>query len=888
MLAWTCSAQAEILCRARRAAFERGEKGARLELRVKYGGEADLSDATLSVAERAGGDACTVYSRVDKRLAKVEPGAEISVFLPMETRLAPGAAVAEVVLSGMRQTGGFAAYTNSVALAIGPTFADRMPAVMWGCNDTVAAKDFGFTHVLRYGLRLRQPECNEANERRICKAYDDALASGMRMLHNFIEVYPGGENERFFRCKRDGTYPKTKRGVEIKTAEVSNPELLEYARRIAALDCRLFGDHPGFAGVLPVSEKRDHTIPSFRTEHLRYKAETGRDVPAEIDGKTLAFPTAKALFPDGVLPPDHPIVAYYSWFWGGGDGWPGYTGAIAAEYRKVLGRYCDGSEAQRRRPFFSFWDPAVRCPPKWGSGGDVDVISQWTCAQPEPMNVAASAEEVLTMAAGRPGQLAMIMTQLISYRVRLAPTNVVVSPMPEWVKRLPKAAFPTLPADALREATWSMLAKPVKGIMYHGWGCVYDTGEEKGYCYTCPESGKVLRHLLHDVVAPLGPTLKDLGRDEPEVAVLETFGNTVFSVRGGASWGWLTAPITFVQRARLDPRVVYEETILRDGFGGTKVLYAPQCVFLSAPVVEKIREFQKSGGILVADENLLPALKADVVVPVVAQTEQKAPTLDNTEDVDSVTKTRVNTAARRYTEKLKYDMVEKAENLRRVLAERHAYEPKADSSSAEIVVYSRRWRDTPYVVAVNDMRTFGDYVGQWGCTMDKGLPYDGSVYLADPEKAIGAVYELSRGGEVRFSRDAKGRVVVPLSFETTDGRLLVFLKRKIASVGVAVNDAPIAPGGEIAVKMTVCDEFGAPVPARLPVEIRVYDAAGRELDGAGYACAVDGTCELKVVTNLNDAPGGYRVVCRDRASGLAKTVFCRQQLVKTKKGEARL
>jgi len=60
-----------------------------------------------------------------------------------------------------------------------------------------------------------------------------------------------------------------------------------------------------------------------------------------------------------------------------------------------------------------------------------------------------------------------------------------------------------------------------------------------------------------------------------------------------------------------------------------------------------------------------------------------------------------------------------------------------------------------------------------------------------------------------------------------------------------------------------------PAPALLPVEIRVFDAAGRELDGAGYACAKDGVCRLSVRTNLNDAPGAYKVVCRDRASGLA-------------------
>jgi len=395
--------------------------------------------------------------------------------------------------------------------------------------------------------------------------------------------------------------------------------------------------------------------------------------------------------------------------------------------------------------------------------------------------------------------------------------------------------------------------------MFHGWGTIAETGSETGYTYTSPESAERLRQLLNGLVAPLGPALKNLGREEPDVAVLESFATAAMG--GPASWGWLSPAITFCQRARLDPRVVYEETILRDGFGRTKILYAPQCRFLSAPVVEKIKAFQKAGGILVADENLLPALTADIVVPVMAY--KTPPKSDHAADVDAATKTMVNTVARRFTVEQKAWMLAEAEKLRAALVAKCAYAPKADSSSPEIVTYSRAWRGTPYVFALNDKRTFGDYVGQWGLTMEKGLPFAGEVTLADPERKIGAVYELSRGGEVTFAR-RDGRVAVPLSYDTNDGRLLLFLPRKIAAVEAAVAKSDDA----ITVTMTVRDAAGEPVKALLPVEIRVYDAAGRELDGAGYACAKDGVCRLTVRTNLNDAPGAYRVVCRDRASGL--------------------
>ena len=187
----------------------------------------------------------------------------------------------------------------------------------------------------------------------------------------------------------------------------------------------------------------------------------------------------------------------------------------------------------------------------------------------------------------------------------------------------------------------------------------------------------------------------------------------------------------------------------------------------------------------------------------------KSPTVE-------ATQTRVCEEARRHTEKSKADMLSAADALRRTLREKYAYEPKADSSSPEIVTYSRAWRGTPYVFALNDRRTFGDYVGQWGLTMEKGLPFSGNVTLNNPDGRIGAVYELSRGGELQFRRLADGRVEVPLSYETNDGRLLLFLERKIAKVEVT----SCRRGCDICVTMTVRDETGEPVPARLPTRTR--------------------------------------------------------------------
>ena len=827
-----------------RVAFVRGETDAKVVLNAGNSTASAITGVTVVAEQFVDSGRVRKTAHTFDELAA---GGHSRVEVPIETRVRTGWHAFRVTVAGKDATGADMSEVRVFKVGIGPCPDDRMTSLMWGYAATEETlRDYGFTHGLKY---FGPGDVNAG------AAYDEAIVAGVRLMHSMRVVYPGGDkpDPKYIRTNRDGSVPTHGKKKDV-TPEVSNPMFIETMKPLVEKDAKMYGTHPGFVGVLAISEARDGSRPSFTTEHLRYKNETGRDVPPEVEGKVMNYRDGLKMFtkryPDGVVPVDDPVLAYYRWFWKGGDGWPGYSGSIADGYRRFISR----------PDFFVFWDPAVRCPPIWGSGGSVDMLNQWVYAVPEPMNVAGPAEEILAMAAGRAGQLPAIMTQLICYRSQIAPMNKKVVPEPEWVKRRPLADFPTIPPDTLQEATWSMIAKPVKAIMYHGWGTIYETGVAKGYVYTNPQSTERIKYLLKEVVAPLGPVLKRLGREAPPVAVFESF--TTCALGGPASWGWKAPSITFMQRARLDPRVVYEDTIMRDGLAGVKVLYAPQCLFLTPPVIAKIREFQARGGTLVADEQLLKALKADIQVPVVSFS--PPPKSDHTEDVDAMEAAREGDAKTRLgTLRAKSTMVVQANELREKLASR--YIPEADSSSPEIVVYNRRWKDTRYVVAINDHRTFGDYVGPWGLTMEKGLPFAGDVSLAD-DGTVKAVYELSRGGEVRFHRE-DGRVKVPVKYDTNDGRIFAFLRQKIASVKV---DAPesVKGGEKVRVTMKTLDEDGRAIEALLPAEVRLFAADGKELDGAGWVCLGGGVCTIEILTNLDDAPGAYRLVCRDRASGL--------------------
>ena len=831
-----------------RMAFVRGEEGACAEIDVQNRSGGPLSDASVTLEQFC--EDGRVKSETP-RLETLPDGGTFKIEFALETRIRPGWHLIRVSFEGRDSAGAAVKTVRLIRYGIGPRTGDRMRTVMWGLPALFPAdtlKDIGFTHGYTYAGGPGEAD-SAYDPKNVLNLFDTALVSGLGVVRIASpSIIPScADTNRYIR------YDCLHRPSKTLQPEVSNPELVERLRAICTRDADIFADHPAFQGVLPYSELRDRSFPSFNTEPLRYKEATGCDIPKGVDGKTFRLALAEQRFPDGIVPEDDEIYRYYSWFLRGGDGWPKFLSAAFDAFGKRI----------RRPDFISFWDPAVRWAPAWGSGGSADMLNQWCYAVPEPMNVAGPCEEILAMTAGRPGQKAAIMTQLICYRSRMAPMDEDVSPTPEWAKRFPKAAFPTIPPDVLQEATWSMIAKPVQSIMYHGWGTIVDTHNETYYCFTNPESTGRLRTLLKDVVAPLGPVLKRLGREPSPVAVLESF--TTCAMGGPASWGWSAPSITCLQRARLDPRVVYEDTIVRDGFKGIKVLYAPQCRFMTPSMIDRIKSFQKSGGMLIADDQLVSALVPDVLVPLMSF--DAPPESDHTEDVDALEKAKAKALkTRNATVRAKKIMQAAGDEIREKLAAK-GYRPAADSSSPEIVVYSRRWCDVPYLFAINDARTFGDYVGQWGRVMEKGVPEEGWVSVSDAEGTIAAVYELSRGTKCRFSREGS-TVKVPVSFDTNDGRMFVFLPAPIADVKV---DAPsaVGRGGTFGVAVTVADAKGSAVPALLPVEIRLYDSAGREIDGGGYACAEGGVAKVSFVTNLDDADGPYRLVCKDRASGIS-------------------
>lgn len=821
--AFTGSLEVEVT--GGRTAFVRLEKAASIPMVFTNDTGKPLSQGKVQVF-------CATERR-EIPLPDLAPNQSFTLPAPVDTTLRPDRYPLKVVATALAGEAPVQV-ERSFTMAIVPRpLSHQMPVVMWGSGDFMRLKEIGFTHQLvslvDYAKvwEAGQPTeaMNPADLQRMREFLDEHLIQGLGAV---VYLYPGSWVTSQEALK--SLYQRIDRAGHPQPGENvcgNFPEVRQFAYNVGASVAQTFGAYPPLQAALIHSEVRDATDLCFHPhDREAFQQWAGFDIPAEVICKDgLPFSRIPGFPPPRILPDNDPILQFYRWFWKDGDGWnPLHT------------QVHRGLQSTGRKDLWTFFDPAVRVPSLWGSGGEVGVISQWTYTYPDPIKIGQATDELFAMAEGQPNQQVMKMTQIIWYRSGTAPELPPdESQRAQWEKDIPDAQFITIAPDHLREAFWSKISRPIRGIMYHGWQSLVDAGAY-AYRYTNPRTKEVLAELVRDVVRPLGPTLLQVPDRRSDVALLESFTSQMFAGRGTYGWGesWEADVHLILQWAHLQPRIVYEETVLRNRLDGFRVLVMPCCDVLPESVVHCIQEFQRGGGLLVADEFLTPALTPDILLPSYRRSGQAQ------ED--------------------KAALQAKAAELRRELDP--FYQRYGDSSSPDVVIRFRQYRHTDYLFALNDRRTFGSYVGHHGKVMEEGLPTSAVLSV---RRRNGHVYDLVKHAAVPAARTGEElRFEVPLG--PGDGRVFMITDSPIAGVQLRAPDRGKL-GRPLRLKAAVVDPQGKPLQAVVPVEVEVLDPQGRPAEMSGYYGAAGGRLSVELLLARNDLPGRWTLQLRELASG---------------------
>jgi hypothetical protein len=818
-----------------RTAFVRMEPAAPLRFAVTNLQPAAVEGATLAVAVDGAGE-------TNLPLAAIGPGEAAEASLVFDTSFRPATyrVRATVCLPGKPPWTGTEPFDISLVPRPPPL---RMPVVMWGgyspdnlLKELPRLKEIGFTHCLGLGadcgaIRKAGAVVTPGPEDRVAltkRMLNEALAQDFGIL---ATLSPGAElksDPAAVRVNAKGV-PQTNRPNTCALA----PGLRDYCRNVGESVARAYGSFPAFHGALLHTEVRDSAAPCFH-EHDRAacRAATGADVPEGVGKGGKKWDSIDGFPANRVVPDDHPLLTYLRWYWKEGDGWNGLNTAVH-----------EGLKAGGVRPdFWTFHDPAVRVASTWGSGGAVDVLSQWTYSYPDPIRIGLATDELFAMARGaKTPQRVMKMTQVIWYRSQTAPARAAdtarAAALTAWEDTDPDAAFLTISPMHLREALWCKLARPVEGVMYHGWQSLVPCEGGGSYRFTHPETRHELRRMVKEVVEPLGPTLLQVPDAPADVAFLESFASQMFAGRGTYGWGrgWGADAWHVLQYAHLQPEIVYDETVIRDGLDRFKVLCLFDCDVLTESVAARILAFQKKGGLVVADERLAPAIKPDVVVPSYAR-----------------------------TGKAKEDQ-QALQDLARLLGEGLGgrYHSAATTCRTSVIPRVRRFGGTDYVFAVNDRRDYGTYVGQHGLVMEAGRPILAEIRIRHPR---GFVYDLVDGAAVDAATNSADSITFLHNFGPCEGRVFMVTDRAIAAVKIeAPREAKRGAAAEV--RIAVIDPDGKPLDAVIPLRVDIRDPDGRVAERTGWYGAKDGVLDLQLDFAANDLPGAWEIRVRELASG---------------------
>lgn len=817
-----------------RRVFRRMEKGAALKLRICNQTGLALDECAAALEIKSAG----LSSQIFIGRMGIDEVREISV--DVDTSLRPDRYLGGIVFTG--KAGEVARGAElPLELVIAPRHVPgRMPVVMWGTGDLERIRQIGFTHQLQ-GLAnmsdiwaAKEPVESLSGDR-LTEAYktlDDHLAEGVDVVTSLAPGHwlqdhkeLGGQFARVDRAGKTGVKP---------SLCAAFPEVSDFANRVGQSVAKTFGGHPALDGALINTEVRDGTRLCFHPHDIEaFRRSTGLDVPDAIKDRTgVKYSTIRGFSGDRVVSDEDPILTYFRWFWREGDGWNRMHSSVHR-----------GLKSGGPKDVWTFFDPAVRVPPIWGSGGEVDVISQWTYSYPDPIKMGQACDELFAMAKGRPGQRVMKMTQIIWYRTQTAPELPKdESKRVAWEREVPDARFITISPDHLREAFWCKLARPIQGIMYHGWGSLV-RAEHGGYRFTNPETAKVLSGLIKEIVTPLGPTLRRIPDRKADVGLLESFASHVFAGRGAFGWGhgWQADAHLVMQWAQLQPEVLYEETLMRDGLDSFKVLMLPWCEVLPSGVVSRIAEFQRKGGIVIGDEFLCPGISPDIIVPSFART--GAPDRD------------------------KAELQKRSAMLRAELDP--FYTRYAESDNADVIVRCRRAGDADYIFVINDRRERGDYVGQHGKVMERGVPSRARVTV---RRAGGVIYDPLKHEEVQAERGPSGSSF-NVALGPGEGRLYMIVPSRIGAFEITAP-ATVRRKNSLHVALRLRDQNSKAVEGVLPVKLDIVDPEGRLAEFSGHYAAAKG--ELGVVLDIagNDVPGEWLIRATELASGMrAETRF---------------
>ncbi len=572
---------------------------------------------------------------------------------------------------------------------------------------------------------------------------------------------------------------------------------------------------------------------------------------------------------DGIVPPDDPLLSYMRWWHSDQAGNEIFLNDLVA------------TVVRRNAPWVkSIAEPALRRPALRAFKAQ-DIIEEWFYF--ENPRAAISVQEKLAAAARGTGSQIAGMPQFLFKPGGAAPYR----------------AMP--PPDLFRETMWLCLSRPLGNFTFWGmWSALHPEkgfitqdkidkllkeklggkevnfenvkavikteGENSEISLFVPELRGEISHMLNDVVNPLGALLPQWRNRPRQIALYVSFAGQLYS---DIRWP-RTPPILDELSYPYD--VLYDQDFeenpnLLDGY---QAVVLQECAAVAAAAAPQMERFAARGGLLLADEHYRGGVKEAVVInygkaDVKAENKLKATHVELLQRHKDVRHPQYIEGMEQAAAELKSGPAPVEQALAVMTAH---LRPEVETSVKNVRFNTLKAAAANYLVAVNDLRTRGRLLGQYGRVLEQGLPLEAVTFRMS--RSLGkAAYELLACKEIELKSAGEG-AELSLDLPPAGGRIVVFLPERIKELQLEMPT--LAQRGEfVTITAALRGESGQPVPGILPAKLDVIRPEGSRDCFSRHVAITDGRFMIELPIPLNAPPGVWRISLEELASGKTGT-----------------
>ncbi len=409
-----------------------------------------------------------------------------------------------------------------------------------------------------------------------------------------------------------------------------------------------------------------------------------------------------------------------------------------------------------------------------------------------------------------------------------------------------------IPVDVFKENNWLALSYRPDALLNYVPGPFLPTIDIDLF-HRDNKTFEAMTWMSENVYKPFGAFILQMKRTQHQAAMLVSAASFLYSEvdRGEFPNKSIFPFYSLLMMSHIPTEIIYDETITKYGLEQYDILFLHQTETLTRSVYEKIKAFEKRGGIVVADNYLRADLHVDYKIDFNLE-HRKKQLADLILQGKGVTADEDKMLMTKYSNVLRDNLDSKVKKY-------------INLKFSEVIFNVLENGPVKYIFMDNDKRTYNDRFGKWKTMHTKGVEQVVEASLNYEGKEAPILYDVRTHAIVPTKKEG-GVYKFTKKLNPADGTIIAVYPSAISKINIDLPDN-INKGKKATINISVFDSKGNTYGTQ-PLYIKVTALGDYNTVYTNYYATNNGKFRLNIFRALNDLKGTWGIEITDLTSGI--------------------